>query len=218
MTSFKDVNIIGLTGMSGAGKTTAATAFERFGLDVIDCDKVARAVITRSPCADEVRNRFPEIFTDGELNRKIAAKLLFSDPLKLEQYQKTVFPYVVHEIVNLIKLSYENGKFSVILDAPTLFQSGVDDFCGKIIAVVADTPVCVKRIIERDGISEEEVLMRLDNQPNADFFRKNADLIIENNGDINEFRQKIDDSYTHISDNADSGGYTTCCERGTKPV
>jgi dephospho-CoA kinase len=197
------MNVIGLTGMSGAGKSTAAKIFIERGFDVIDCDTRARAVITRSPCIDEVRAKFPEIFANGEFCRKIAARVLFSDTEKLAQYQKIVFPYIRDEIQSLIADSPTNN---VLLDAPTLFQSGANEFCGMIIAVVAEKKACIERITARDLISEQDALMRLNNQPNEDFFRKNADYIIENNGDFNEFRQKIEDCYANIDGVGFSGG------------
>ena len=188
MIDFNNVNIIGLTGMSGAGKSTVSQFFEENGFYKVDCDKTANRVIARPPCVDEVRVRFPEMFMNGGFDRKKAGAAVFRDSSKLEEYQKTVFPYVVYEILDIIEKSKSRN---ILLDASTLFQSGADDFCGRIIAVVADKQICVSRIIKRDGITEESALMRLMNQPDEDFFRKNADCIIENNKGLENLTQAI---------------------------
>jgi dephospho-CoA kinase len=186
--------IIGLTGMSGAGKSTASAIFAECGFHVIDCDTVARAVITRSPCIDEVYAMFPEIFHDGQLDRRKAAKFLFSNAEKLQKYQEIVFPYVIYQI----QLSIVNCQSSIVLDAPTLFQSGAEDFCHKIVAVTADRAVCAGRIMNRDNISEHDALMRLNNQPDESHFREHCGYVIQNNGDLNGFRRKIHDCERHL--------------------
>jgi dephospho-CoA kinase len=183
-----NVKIIGLTGMSGAGKSTASKTLAERGFHVIDCDTRAREAITSSPCIDEVALHFPETFTEEGFCRKRAAKFLFSNPHKLAHYQKIVFPYVVYKIIKEI----EKSTKTVVLDAATLYQSKADDFCDEIIAITASKASCVERIIKRDSITEDDALMRLNNQPSADFFHENADYIIENNGNLNDFKKAIE--------------------------
>jgi len=201
--------ILGLTGMSGAGKSTAAKLFAENGFCVIDCDTLAREIITRSPCVDEVKTNFPEVFTDDNFDRKKAAKVLFSNPQKLQQYQKIVFPYVTYGIIKEI----EKSKDNILLDAPTLFQSKADDFCDEIIAVIADKSMCVERIVERDSVTENDAVMRLNNQPQSEFFKNKCDYIIENNGDTNDFKkeiEKISNSYTNLNNTNCSSTDNTC--------
>jgi dephospho-CoA kinase len=187
------MGIIGLTGMSGSGKSTVASLFAESESDtyrVIDCDAVARGVIGSPPCIDEVRAAFPQIFTNGSFDRKQAAKFLFSDPEKLARYQRIVFPYVTYAILQEVNLAHRESKHA-FLDAPTLYQSGFDDFCLQVIAVVADRAACIGRIMARDSISEQAAVMRLNNQPDEAFFRENADCVIENNGELPDFRKEV---------------------------
>ena len=172
--------VIGLTGMSGAGKSTVSRILRENGYTIIDCDCVAREVIARSPCIDEVREKFPEIFTDGEFDRAKARRLLFADWNKIQAYQKIVFPYVTYELLRLINMT----SSATVLDAPTLFQSKADDFCELIIAIVAQKELCIERIIARDNISRADALARLENQHGENFFRTHAHFVIENNGDL----------------------------------
>ncbi|MCL1903192.1 MAG: dephospho-CoA kinase [Oscillospiraceae bacterium] len=180
--------IIGLTGMSGAGKSTAAKLFGELGFYIIDCDIIARETISRPLCIDEVSKSFPEIITDGVLNRKKAAEVLFTSVRKLEQYQKIVFPYVMYSIIKIIE---ESTAAQILLDAPTLFQSGADGLCDEITAIVAKREICIGRIVKRDCIDKAAALMRLNNQPSEEFFRQNAVHVIENNETLDKFEAII---------------------------
>ena len=177
--------------MSGAGKSLAARVFEENGFYVIDCDKEARRVIASGKCAEAVRDAFPEAYNNNGFDRVLMARLVFSNKIKLRQYEKIIFPFIVYEIVNLIQRKAADNR-NILLDAPALYQSGADDFCNKIIAVAADKMVCIKRITERDKISAENALMRLDSQPGAEFYKKKANYFIENNNDMNSFIKSIE--------------------------
>ncbi|MCL2637267.1 MAG: dephospho-CoA kinase [Oscillospiraceae bacterium] len=191
MKSFNELNIIGLTGMSGAGKSLAARVFAENGFCAIDCDMEARRVIQSEKCAEAVKNAFPEAYTNNEFDRVKMARLVFSDSAKLKEYERIIFPFIIYEIVNLIQREAEKGEKNFLLDAPTLYQGGADDFCGKIVAVVADKTACIQRITARDNISEADALLRLNSQPSADFYKEKADYFIENNSDTESFLKAV---------------------------
>jgi dephospho-CoA kinase len=191
MINFTDLNIIGLTGMSGAGKSLAARIFAESSFLVIDCDKEAKRVILESKCAEAVKSAFPEAYVNGEFCRVRMARLVFSDSQKLKQYEKIIFPFIIYEVAKIIQREAEAGERNFLLDAPTLYQSGADDFCNKIIAVVADKAACIQRITARDNISESDALLRLSSQPGAEFFEGKVDYLIENNQDCESFLQNI---------------------------
>jgi dephospho-CoA kinase len=190
MINLQELNIIGLTGISGAGKSLAARIFAERGFFVIDCDKEARRVIAAPKCAESVRDAFPEAYASGEFDRVKMARLVFTDEKKLKSYERIIFPFIIFKILQIILLQAQNTK-NILLDAPTLFQSGANDFCRKIIAVAADKKLCAARITERDGISEADALMRLNSQPDAEFYRSRADYFIENNDDRKDFIERI---------------------------
>ena len=172
--------IIGLTGMSGAGKSTACEAFKKRGFAVIDCDEIARNTASDSGFLAELGERFPErlVGADGRLDRMLTAKYIFNDSEKRRLYERIIFPYIIYGIMRAIRAA---GK-DVLLDAPTLFEAGLDIICGGIVSVTAPKDLCAKRIGTRDGISEERALERLSAQHSAEYYRERSDYSLENDG------------------------------------
>ena len=189
MLNLPNISITGLTGMSGAGKSTAAKIFSQRGFTIVDCDKIARKTADNPLFLNELSQRFEEkmLNDDGTLNRKKTAEVVFSDKKKNAKYFGVIFPYITYEIMRIVG----NAKCEILLDAPTLFEAKMDMLCENIVSVVADEKICVKRIALRDNISENQAKSRLSAQNNEQFFRAHSDFLIENNeGDLSS---KIDE-------------------------
>ena len=207
MNSLDGVMVVGLTGQTGAGKTTVCGAFESNGFTVINADLIAREVMRKGlPCLVELADCFSEIIlTDnGELDRKYLSSIVFNDKCKLEQLNSICYPYITSEILNQIKNNSDDGKKLILLDAPTLFESRADDFCELIISVVAKQEIRLERIMKRDGLSESEAKNRIDSQLDEAFFKQNSDFIIKNNKGLDnlsavakEVSDKIKDYYNN---------------------
>lgn len=180
----KNIIIIGLTGMSGAGKSTVCGVFKENGFSVVDCDVIARRVADKSEFLAEIGSRFTQslLTVDGKLDRPSVAELIYNDERCRDKYQRIIFPYIVYDIIQEIK----NANSNVLLDAPTLFEAKLDMICDKIVSVCAPADVCVKRIAGRDSISSEQAAERLSAQHGADFFRDRSDFFIENNKTVQE--------------------------------
>ncbi len=171
--------IIGLTGPTGSGKTTVSKAAKDLGFKVIDCDKLARKAVEKGEEGlKAVVNAFGEdiLLANGELNRKELAKKAFSTEEKTELLNKTLLPHIVEKVKAEI-----NGE-NVLLDAPTLFESGLDSICKYTVAVLSDENIRKMRIINRDGLTEEEALLRMNAGKKDDYYLKKTDNIIYNNG------------------------------------
>ena len=182
--------IYGLTGMSGAGKTTVCEEFSRSGFDIINCDMIAREVVEKdTPCLDEIKQKFGgEVITaDGELDRKVMGNIVFNDKAKLLLLNNTIYPYITYEVIQRIERS-DSGY--VLLDAPTLFESGIDYICDGVVSVICDREVSLKRIMARDGIDKNAAESRLKSQHDAEFYKSRSDFCIENNGDIGALTDK----------------------------
>lgn len=200
MSDRRKTKVIGLTGMSGAGKSTACKMFREAGFYVIDCDGICREVVKKGkPCLKEIASGFgSEILTaEGELNRRLMGKIIFSDPDKRIKLNGIMYPYVSYSVIK--QIIFSNSEYTV-LDAPTLFESGLENICEKIVSVAADKEVLINRITVRDGITREEAKNRLDSQYDADFFREKSDILIMNNGSEEEFSREIKKTICRIKE------------------
>lgn len=184
--------IIGLTGQSGSGKTTVSKVFRENGFAIVNCDKVSRKVNeSGSECNKKLAEIFPDCFDDNfTLDRRKLGDIVFADKNKLDILNKTVYPYIFNEIKLALKnLSY-NFDF-IVLDAPTLFEFGIDKMCQVIVSVLADENLRLERIMKRDKISEMSVRNRFKSQKNDEFFKVNSDFIIFNNSDLRTFEEQV---------------------------
>lgn len=189
MNSLDGVMVIGLTGQTGAGKSTVSKVFVQNDFRLIDADAISRHVVARgSHCLADLQECFTDaiLTPDGELDRKVMASIAFSDHRKLEMLNTIMYPYIVGEILRMIhRFSQQNHKL-ILLDAPTLFESRADDFCDLIISVVAKPELRMQRIMERDHISEKAAQQRMEMQLTEEFFRLHSDTVLENNSSFSE--------------------------------
>ncbi len=198
--SVNNKKIIGLTGMSGAGKSTACTVFARFGFDIIDCDRICREIVEKGkPCLREIAASFGNtVLTEkGELDRPEMAKAIFGNTDKRLLLNGIMYPYVSYIVIKSV-LKTKNSF--AVLDAPTLFESGIDDVCDLVISVIAQRETLVSRIMNRDGISREAAENRLRSQQTAQFYRERSDFIIENDGSGSEFNELIEKTVNAIKE------------------
>lgn len=180
--------VIGLTGPTGAGKSSAADIARQLKIKVIDCDKIARKAVEKgSKGLSALVAAFGEdiLSCDGTLNREALAERAFSSKEKTQLLNDTIFPF----ITELVKGEIDSPV--VILDAPTLFESGIDGICNTTIAVLADLPSRKTRIMERDGIDEAHATLRINAGNQDEFYIQNAKHIIYNNSGISDFQPKM---------------------------
>ena len=190
MNTLDGVMVIGLTGQTGAGKSTVSKVFVQNGFRLIDADAISRHVVARgSHCLADLQECFTDriLTPDGELDRQVMASIAFSDH-KLEMLNTIMYPYIMGEILRMIhRFSQQNHKL-ILLDAPTLFESRADDFCDLIISVVAKPELRMQRIMERDHISMAAAKQRMEMQLTEEFFRLHSDTVLENNASFSELR------------------------------
>lgn len=213
MNSFSGVMVVGLTGQTGAGKSTVSKIFAENGFAVINADYVARLVVEKgTPCLNEIVDFFGRevLSVDNTLNRKALAGIVFSDKSKLEMLNTIIYPYITGEILRQIRYHSDSGHKFILLDAPTLFESRADDFCEIIISVLADADIREKRIIERDGLTHEQAIHRMNSQLDENFFITHSDYIIHNNEDIDKVNMISKEVSDKIKDYYNTQ-YLICC-------
>ena len=191
------MKIIGLTGPTGAGKSNLTETAQNLGFKVIDCDQVARKAVEKE---SEGLKALVKVFgadillENGELNRKALARKAFATLEQTEILNKTLFPF----ITELVEKEFDSDL--ILLDAPTLIESGLNKKCDKVIGIWADPEIRLQRICERDGLSLEDAKIRLNAGKDESFYKENTDILIYNNGEIPEFRKEISEILTEIKE------------------
>lgn len=183
--------IIGLTGQSGAGKTTVSFIFKQNDFFVINADKIARELQNEQHTLSLLSSAFgKEIITENNaLDRRKLAKIVFSDKNQLTKLNNIMFPLVTDKINQIISKTEEDF---ILLDAPQLYESGADKLCNTIVAVIASKKKLIERVMERDEISYEDAEKRLNSQKSEDFFIQNATYIIKNDTDLENLIREAD--------------------------
>ncbi len=175
--------VVGLTGPTGAGKTTVSKLLAQNGYRVIDADLVSREVVMPgTPCLAEIRCVYGEavINEDGTLNRRALGGIVFADKQKLRQLEEILYPSIIGRINEMLKQCEQEGEQVVILDAPTLFESGANSLCDYILVVMAPQSARLMRIMARDNLTLEQAMQRILAQQSEDFYIKRADYVVDN--------------------------------------
>ena len=160
------MTVIGITGPTGSGKTTALAALERRGFEVVDCDALYyRLLQTSAALRRDLEAAFgPVCLPDGSLDRRTLAARVFGDPEELERLNGVVYPAVYAAVEQKIRNSTRKG---VAIDAINLVESGIGRLCQVTVAVTADPAVRLARIMARDGLDRRRAQARIDAQKPA---------------------------------------------------
>lgn len=180
--------IIGLTGPTGAGKSSAAAVCKKLSIKHIDCDILARKAVEKGTNGlNAVVNAFGRdiLNPDGSLNRKALAQKAFCDEKSTNLLNETLLPFIKELVLKEIE-----GDV-VLLDAPTLFESGINEICFKTVAVLSDKEIRLNRIMKRDNITRDAALLRINAGKTDDFYIKNCDFVIYNDADEQTFNNEF---------------------------
>ena len=189
----RNIHVVGLTGQTGAGKSSVSKIMRSQGLAVIDCDEVSREVVDKEKrCLADMALEFSIVILnmDGTLNRKKLASIVFSDRKKLSKLNELIFPYIKEYVRNRIDALEKSGERVVILDAPTLFESGMESECDFVVSVVAPEVLRLNRIVVRDHLTDTEARNRIASQHSDEFYTSRSQLVIVNDKDEHDLHLK----------------------------
>ena len=179
--------IIGITGGTGSGKSTLLSELEKHGALVLDCDKIYHRLLKTDPALlRAIGDRFPGTVADGQLQRKKLGAIVFSDEKALLDLNRITHAAIHAEVLRQLG---QNPALAAI-DAIGLFESGLDGLCDVTVAVTANVEDRIRRLMRRDGITEEYARSRITAQHDDDWFRKKCSYTLENQGDIDAFRSE----------------------------
>lgn len=183
----RNKKVIGITGGSGAGKSYISELIREAGYPVIDADKTAHESINKPMCQKELCEYFgAEILQNGEIDRKKLGETVFSEPKKLEKLNEITHKYILADIEE--KIAKEELQ-TVFVDGATLLESKME--LDGIFAVLASREMRKRRIMERDGITEEQAQKRIMSQKSDEFYAKNCNFTVQNNGEEVEIEEII---------------------------
>ncbi len=183
---------IGLTGLIGAGKTSAATILKTLGAVVIDADRVARDVLDIYPA---LRNDLVKTFgssivtTSGRLRRKKLAQLAFTDEASSRKLDRLIHPYIAREIRTRMKKLNRRHRL-IVIDAALLIGSSIENEMDRIIVIHASKQIRLQRLLRR-GMSREDALNRMARQLPLSVLKRRADAVIINQDSIGSLKKKL---------------------------
>ncbi len=187
--------IIGITGGSGCGKTTLLHQIQRCGGMVLDCDALYHELLASDhSLLNTIEQRFPGTVINGILQRKKLGDIVFSDSEALQDLNRITHGAVRQEIEHRLT---GNPKLAAI-DAIALFEGNLANLCDITVAVTAPTEERIKRLLGRDGITEEYARKRISAQPSDDWFQQKCDYVLENDADLEAFEAKCVAFLRHI--------------------
>lgn len=173
--------LIGLTGKTGAGKSTVSKILKEHGAFIIDGDAVSREVLKTSPELEErLKKAFGDDIYEGKtLNRALLAKRAFSSKESTELLNSIFHPVINGYISALAKKAFLKYD-TVVVDAAALIESGFFVRCDMLVTVTAPKEIRLERIMKRDKIDRDAALLRMNAQKSDEFYTENADIIIKN--------------------------------------
>ena len=193
-----DKFIFGITGPTGAGKSTVSEIFRQLGVYVADADKASRVIMQKGgKCLGEIILAFGEgiLTSDKELDRRSLARIVFNDNDKLKLLNKITHKYIKEYLIKEIN----DAKSTIAaIDGAVIIGSPVMELCKKMVVVTADVQTRIKRIMERDGIDKKMASDRVNSQMSNAEYESFADYIIENNDDTVRLEECVEDIYIKI--------------------
>lgn len=198
------MKVIGLTGGIGSGKSTVSRFLAELGAVIIDADKVGHDALKDAAIRQEIVAAFGErvLTPAGDIDRARLGKIVFDDAEALERLNRIMQPRIHDVIKAQLEDCRERGVAVVVLEAPLLVEAGATSIVDEVWVTAAPEPTVLKRLRERSGLSESETLARIHSQISAEERVKHADVIVDNDGSLDELKAKIEGLWRRLTDGA----------------
>ena len=182
--------ILGLTGSIGMGKSTTADMFRAENIPVHDADQTVHQLYSKEAVIP-LGKLFPSAIVAGVVDRQELGRIVLADPVKMQQLEKVVHPMVREKEIQFIQNARDNGESLVVLDIPLLYETGGENRVDAVVVVSAGFEEQQKRVLAREGMTEEKFKSILEKQwPDAEK-RKRADFIIDTGNGLEAARQQV---------------------------
>ena len=195
------MTIIGITGPTGAGKTTALNELEKLGGVIIDCDAVYHELLKSDQALqDELQNRFGVLVDEnGVFDRKKLGGVVFHDPAALADLNAIAHRHVVDAVKDILAQAEAKEIPAAAIDAIALFESGLAELCQATVAITAPPEIRVERIMAREGISREYAQSRVNAQNPEEFYTSRCQHVLRNDcASASEFGERAEGLFRTI--------------------
>ena len=187
------MTVIGITGVTGAGKTTALDHYLEKGACVLDCDKLYHNMLGK-PCSmiDEILEHFPTAADDnGGIDRNKLAEIVFRSQKDLDTLNTITHRHIRTEVNRWLRTCALDGVECAVIDAVELISGGLSEYCDYTVAVLASRENRIRRIMQRDGIGRERAELRVSAQKSDDYYRESCTFVVYNDGGLDAFRDEL---------------------------
>ncbi|EAF1797562.1 dephospho-CoA kinase [Listeria monocytogenes] len=189
---------IGLTGSVATGKSTVSNMIQQAGIPLVDADIAARKVV--EPGTEELKEivaYFGEeiLHADGTLDRAKLGEIIFKDKEKREKLNEITHPRVKDYMLEARERFFRAGEELVFFDIPLLFESHLESLVDQIVVVWTTPETELKRLMERNNLTKEDALRRIESQMGIDEKARKADFVIDNNESLEKTQKQV---YTFI--------------------
>lgn len=195
----ESLTVVGITGGSGCGKTTALNVLREKGALILDCDEIYHALTVSSDAMrQELTARFGPVYDGTVLNRKALGAVVFSDPDALSDLNAITHKYVADELTRRLTEHAVNGGTLAAIDAIGLLEIEHGKMTAFNVAVTAPESERVRRLMLREGISRDYALQRIRAQKPNEYFAAHCDYVLENTGTLAEFENQCKEFFTEV--------------------
>lgn len=196
------LKVIGITGGTGCGKTTALRELEAMGALIIDCDALYHDMLeANAQMLADIERSFPGTVIDGVLDRKALGATVFSNEAALEDLNAITHHYIGLEVGKKLSEWAMRGGKTAAIDAIALVESGLAEKCCAVVGIVAKKATRIERIMKRDGISYEYAMMRVNAQYPNEYFEQKCEYVLHNDGSEQSFRKECKNLFKEVLKN-----------------
>ena len=193
--------VLGLVGGIGAGKTFVATVFKELGAAVIDSDRLVHEELCDPEVAAELRQWWGGAVgtADGGIDRQAVAEIVFKNPGELDRLERLLYPRLARRRAALVAdYQADPSVRAILLDAPKLYEAGVNKECDAVIFVEADRDLRMRRVAASRGWTEAELIRRENNLEPLDRKKALADYVVVNHSSVAELRSEIERVFASV--------------------